>query len=158
MDQNHNHYCYIINHPFRNQWTYNGYTVNIKRRLRQHNGELVGGARYTTKKNEKDGSWTYLIIVHSPEFDHRRALSWEWHTRYPNNKRPRPSEFQGPMGRLKGQALVFENPKFHDITKFNVWVHDEYYEVFRNLILQHVDNARVTLKPLSDFVHEMRPE
>ena len=32
-------YCYFLRSQ--NQ-TYNGYTVDLKRRLRQHNGELVG--------------------------------------------------------------------------------------------------------------------
>ena len=33
-------YCYFLRSENR---TYNGYTVDLKRRLRQHNGELKGG-------------------------------------------------------------------------------------------------------------------
>ena len=36
---------YLLENTF-NKKTYLGVTVNIERRIRQHNGELVGGARY----------------------------------------------------------------------------------------------------------------
>ena len=35
------HSCYILYNQ--NGLTYNGYTVNFKRRIRQHNGEIKGG-------------------------------------------------------------------------------------------------------------------
>ena len=36
--------CYILKSGNR---TYNGSTNNMRRRLRQHNGEIKGGAKYT---------------------------------------------------------------------------------------------------------------
>ena len=39
-----------------NNCTYIGMTNNLKRRIRQHNCELVGGAKYTTCK-KGDGEW-----------------------------------------------------------------------------------------------------
>jgi len=41
-----------------NNCTYIGSTNNPTRRLRQHNGELVGGAKYT-KLKKGDGEWIY---------------------------------------------------------------------------------------------------
>ena len=38
--------------------TNNKCTNNSKRRIRQHNGELVGGAKYTSSKKQ-DGEWMY---------------------------------------------------------------------------------------------------
>ncbi|MDG1461231.1 MAG: GIY-YIG nuclease family protein [Luminiphilus sp.] len=36
---------------------YSGVTVNLMRRLRQHNGELVGGARYTRGRRPVELVW-----------------------------------------------------------------------------------------------------
>ena len=56
--------------------SYRGYTTNLKRRLRQHRGELVGGARYT-KKFDKCRLLAYI----SGFSDKRTAMSFEWHTK-----------------------------------------------------------------------------
>ena len=57
-----------------NSCTYIGMTNNINRRIRQHNGELVGGAKYTkNKKNE--GEWLIYGTINGLE--KRQALSLE---------------------------------------------------------------------------------
>jgi predicted GIY-YIG superfamily endonuclease len=48
-------YCYVIQSE-KNGRSYVGCTVNTKRRLRQHNGELVGGAKSTRGR----GPWTLV--------------------------------------------------------------------------------------------------
>ena len=40
------HMCYIIK-SLKTSKIYIGYTINFKKRLRQHNGEIVGGAKRT---------------------------------------------------------------------------------------------------------------
>jgi predicted GIY-YIG superfamily endonuclease len=102
-------YNYIL-YNTENNVTYNGYTVNFERRLRQHNGEISGGAKGTKKHA---GKWKFLIVVGSEDFTKNSAMSFEWHTRYPTGKKPRPKEFAGPIGRLNGLKMVID--KFKDI-------------------------------------------
>ena len=45
-----------------NQYTYLGITNNSERRLRQHNGILKGGAKYTTAFKGK-GNWQYHLKI-----------------------------------------------------------------------------------------------
>lgn len=54
--------------------TYVGMTNNKIRRLRQHNGDLVGGAKYTTSK-KGDGEWMYYGYIEN--LDKSLALSLE---------------------------------------------------------------------------------
>jgi len=62
----------IINN--KNGLTYVGITNNPERRIRQHNGEIKGGAKYTTLKKE-NGSWEYYAFIHS--LNKSEALSIE---------------------------------------------------------------------------------
>jgi predicted GIY-YIG superfamily endonuclease len=71
------HYCYIL-HDRLSHKTYVGYTIEPTRRLRQHQGIIKGGAKYTSHR----GDWDYLVIVASPEFIHNTALSFEWHVKH----------------------------------------------------------------------------
>jgi predicted GIY-YIG superfamily endonuclease len=116
-------YCYILANAPDN--TYNGYTNNLQRRIRQHNSEIKGGARCTSGR----GPWEYLAIITSNDeaFTKQRALSLEWHIKYPTNKRPRPRQYNGALGRLASLPLVLENPKFADL-HFTVYVQEAYLE------------------------------
>lgn len=53
--------------------TYVGITVNVKRRLRQHNGCISGGAKYTASRRP----WKYVLHV-GPFKSHREALQFEY--------------------------------------------------------------------------------
>ena len=62
--------------------TYVGATVNLERRLRQHNGELVGGARAT-----KGRAWKRQFLVGGFE-EERAALRFEWRWKYLTRQAP----------------------------------------------------------------------
>ena len=55
-------YCVYLLVNNKNNCTYIGSTNNLTRRLRQHNGEIVGGAKYTTLKRD-GGAWYYYGYV-----------------------------------------------------------------------------------------------
>ena len=94
-------YCYLLRntHPQYAHLTYNGSTNNPRRRLRQHNEEICGGARYT---HGRGGGWEiYALLTGFP--DHKNALSCEWVIKHTNGKPgKRPREHLGVHGRIVG--------------------------------------------------------
>lgn len=55
------YHLYLLYHSIKNR-TYLGITNNLKRRWRQHNGEIKGGARATSSLL-KFGQWQPVLIV-----------------------------------------------------------------------------------------------
>ena len=55
-------------------WTYIGATTDVKRRLRQHNGEICGGARRTSRSSS---CWALAVVV-TGFTDWRDALRFEY--------------------------------------------------------------------------------
>ena len=92
-------YCYALVNTSDGR-TYVGYTVDPARRLRQHNGQISGGAWSTARSNRvtgltgQPGCWRFIFVVTVEEgtsspFTKNAALSLEWHL-----KRRRPT-FKG---------------------------------------------------------------
>lgn len=71
--------------------TYVGVTNDMRRRLRQHNGALRGGARYTRRHKT---IWRLLFVVDDLP-DRRTALQLEWRL----HRRALPSPRGSPFGR-----------------------------------------------------------
>jgi predicted GIY-YIG superfamily endonuclease len=72
-------YCYLLLST--RKQTYIGATVDPPRRLRQHNKEIVGGAKYTTSRVNNDNKWSlYCYVSGFP--DERSALQFEWMWKY----------------------------------------------------------------------------
>jgi len=91
--------------------SYVGYTINLTKRIRQHNGEIVGGAKYT-----KGGVWAPRWVV-SGFITKNEAMSFEWHWKRQTRKRKGGT----PVGRRKGAADYlrtlprWQHTVFHDI-------------------------------------------
>ena len=102
-------FCYILRNtqPKYHRSTYNGATNNPTKRLRQHNGEITGGAKVTTQKG---GGWEYCAIL-SGFPDKINCLSCEWRIKCPSG-RPgkRESKYNSPAGRIKSlnEILLLE--------------------------------------------------
>jgi structure-specific endonuclease subunit SLX1 len=102
-------YCYILRtiNSFYENYTYNGSTNDLTRRLRQHNGQIGGGAKATANK----GPWEYYAILTG--FDtHNEALSCEWRIKHPTGKRLRPKKYCGVNGRIEALNLVLNLEKW----------------------------------------------
>jgi predicted GIY-YIG superfamily endonuclease len=67
--------------------TYVGATVDLERRLRQHNKELKGGAHATGMKVQKGETW--IRVAHVEGFpDWSSALQFEWRWKQLSRKLP----------------------------------------------------------------------
>ena len=85
------HFVYILQsmnpkHPNR---TYVGYTNNPKRRLRQHNGEIKGGAKYT----QIGRPYKFAACIGGFQ-SHSAALQFEWRCHNPAGCRKRKKKNQ----------------------------------------------------------------
>lgn len=71
--------CYLLltcASPFK---SYVGVTVDLDRRLRQHNAEISGGAKRTTAVSLNRGAKTWRRVCHVEGFrGHIEALQFEW--------------------------------------------------------------------------------
>ena len=94
-------FCYILRNtdPKYNKLTYNGSTNDPIRRLRQHNEEISGGAKFTHGKGQ---SWEIYVLM-TGFTDHINTLSCEWRIKHPTGKPgPRQKNHCGVVGRVVG--------------------------------------------------------
>ena len=59
--------------------TYIGATVNLDKRIRQHNKELKGGATATSIKVTQGEIWSYVCYVENfPSWNEALKFEWRW--------------------------------------------------------------------------------
>ena len=100
--------CYILKC---NNYTYNGCTNNFKRRIRQHNGEIKGGARCTSRR----GPWQPYCIITGFK-DNIEALQTEWRIKRVEGRR-RAKKYCGAEGRIKGLNQILKLEQFTSKSK-----------------------------------------
>jgi structure-specific endonuclease subunit SLX1 len=70
-------YVYFIEST--NGSTYIGATVNLDRRIRQHNKEIKGGATATSNKVLNGEVWSYVCYVENfPNYNEALKFEWRW--------------------------------------------------------------------------------
>jgi predicted GIY-YIG superfamily endonuclease len=113
--------------------SYIGSTNDPERRLRQHNGEISGGAKATRGK----GPWSYVAYITCEEkcLDHSFMLSLEWHCKHPLGKNKR---IFGSQARLNAIKNVFKHPKFVGLT-FQVYCSNNLFEAFSDDIKSYIN-------------------
>lgn len=59
--------------------TYIGATVNLDKRIRQHNKEIKGGATATSIKVNQGEAWSYVCYVENfPNWNEALKFEWRW--------------------------------------------------------------------------------
>lgn len=146
------HFCYII--ADESGKTYNGYTINIDRRLKQHNRELCGGAKATGMGK----NWYYIAIL-SGFTNSSEALSCEWKIKHPTNKRVRPLKYCKPDGRIKSLNLVLQletwtakSVGLSSGNPYTLFVKPE----FMHLVDRTVVRQNVTIKPIEELFEKQK--
>lgn len=141
------HYCYLLRNsyePHKNR-TYNGYTIDPKKRIRQHNQEIKGGAKYTKKWGDK--KWEiYVLIKGYP--DNKNALQCEWKIKHPISKKIRPKRYNSPKGRVIGLNSILKLEKWTKQSCYmncninlEIWIIKEY----ANYLTDIPDNYKINI-------------
>jgi len=72
-----NYYVYLLQST--NGSTYVGATIDLDRRLRQHNKEIKGGAHATSMKVQKGDVWERVCYVSGfPDWSAALQFEWRW--------------------------------------------------------------------------------
>lgn len=101
--------CYVLQSVDKPQWTYCGSTNNIKRRIRQHNGEICGGAKAT----HKNRPWRVWYLVSGFGTNQKAALRYEWFCKIKHNKFWLKSK-KGCSHRVKRMLISFKGFQMMD--------------------------------------------
>ena len=96
--------CYIV---FNDNYSYVGITNNLKRRIRQHNGIIKGGAKYTRLINGMlTTNWQYACYVDGFKTK-KDALKFEWAL-----KHVKPRSKMGIINRVKKLLILLNKPNW----------------------------------------------
>jgi structure-specific endonuclease subunit SLX1 len=102
-----------------NKSTYIGATVDLDRRLKQHNKELAGGAVATSIKVNRGETWTRVCHV-SGFPDWQAALQFEWRWKQLSRKLPQSMKPLERRLQALNQLLALERPTTK-ATKYSEW-------------------------------------
>lgn len=95
--------------------TYIGCTNNFARRIRQHNTEIKGGAKCTTRACAQGAKWHPFLFAKGFT-DNHEALSFEWWWKWESRKIVAPPHEK----RLRALEVLLKKPRFAHIVKDEV--------------------------------------
>ena len=113
--------CYIIENK---GFTYVGASNDVHRRLRCHNGEIKGGAKYTTSKGP---GWEHVCIINGFP-DKIAALQCEWAIKHvpPRNAGGLKNRLQKLVILLNKDKWTSKSPPANTIPLTLVWTKPEH--------------------------------
>lgn len=141
MNGGNDYICYILRCD---NYTYNGCTNNFKRRLRQHNREIKGGAKCTSRR----GPWKPICIIEGFK-DQREALQAEWRIKRVEGRR-RPRKYCGPGGRIKGLVQILKREQFTSKSErlicdipLKIYLEEEYLSILKESEVAQKENIEI---------------
>lgn len=126
-------YQYVI---FDKSKTYVGSTVNLSRRIRQHNGEIKGGAKYT-----RGGSWQYYCVVYDINNYKNTCLSDEWHVKHYSVRKVKASKNAFDKRRQAIELWYQTRPRITKPYDYVIFVSS----IYSNQYLPMVDNRTLII-------------
>ena len=136
-----NYVCYLLKSENSNR-TYIGVTNNLKKRLRQHNGEICGGAKYTRSNRP----WKPILCV-SGFITKNQSLSFEYRVKKKKNSKNKlvtlyllDNRITNFFNVLKLDSFTSKciNPKD---SIYNFTIFDE--KIYKNLIINKSNNILI---------------
>lgn len=111
------HLIYLLQSMSNPRRTYVGYTVDLQHRLRQHNGELVGGAKATRSGRP------WRVVGYLTGFPTASlALQFEWRVQHPYHRR----RVNGLTSRIAVWSEVLELEKWSELDLTMIWLDPQY--------------------------------
>ena len=127
-------YCYLIRslNPTYPNYTYIGMTNKPKRRIRQHNGQIGGGA----KKTKNKGPYEFVCLVEGFK-DKPEAMFYEWRFQHPTDKKKVPVEYRSIFGKIDGFINVLKNYTHEKVLTIYINPTFSYYEKLQNFVKEN---------------------
>lgn len=127
------HCTYLLQSLSQPNYIYIGYTVDVHHRIRQHNREIVGGA----KKTKSKGPWR--IICHISGFgDKVSAMQFEWRWQHPPGRRRKKRYYSSNTHRYKGVKRALHN--LYKMLNMEQWTNNSQPSNTYNLTIHwHID-------------------
>ena len=129
--------CYIIKNE---KYTYVGVSNNVEKRLRAHNGEIKGGAKYTTSKG---CGWKHICIIRG--FPTKiESLQFEWAL-----KNVPPKKAGGIKNRIKKLEILLNKERWTSKAPLSEtmpltieWKDEQYrnYDMMLPIFIEQIEN------------------
>lgn len=112
---------YIIKN---NECTYAGVSPDPIQRLRKHNGEISGGAKYTLSKGS---GWEHICLVHGFQ-DKIQSMQFEWAVKHvaPRNVGGIESRIKKLIYILNKEKWTSKSPIANEINLTLEWIQNDY--------------------------------
>lgn len=131
---------YVIFSKFKK--SYVGSTVNLDRRIRQHNQEIKGGAKYT----KSCSNWEYYCVIYNLNNQKNTCLSEEWHIKYFTVRKVKKSFDSFDKRRQAIEMYYKTRPKMSLPYDYVIFISKKFAKNY----LPHVD-SRTFLMVIDDF-------